>query len=261
MEKEIPRERQKRTDGDEFPEFEREFETVTDIEERMIEARENWEPPEKPTYDPNADTEPPLKSGIVRSITEKNANDGKQVRFGVDTGESDELKWFSVKDTGERALSNPYVKVCKTYGVNPTCPQDFYNKTVEYTTRYDSVVTRPHFLPVRILWSGWWIPHYRYDLWRFKKKRSGFRGRVPTKRFFGAYSLGLVGLVGATRTVGSLVGGNPIGFPVILMFSLMLILSSIIFVWGCISKVNNDVLPYLAERLDHAAEMYSHQNA
>lgn len=240
----------------------------------MIEARDSWTPPEKPTYYEmdGSDGTAPYYTGTVDAIDEQTShrktrgvsNYSRKVRLGLDTGDP-ELKWVSIKDTGERSLSNDFVRLCHMYDVNPESIQEFYTKEVEVYDNYnmvDELCIQPYHQPLSLIWNWCWMPHYRWDLWTIKKKHNETtrKGKVPTWRFFPAYI-----------AVGSLITGsmvaNLVQFDNAASTLLHVLLVAILFVWafgflwGLYVKTRDDILPYVAKHVARAWEIHTHKNA
>ncbi len=182
------------------------------------------------------------------------------IEFGLDTGESD-LTWVSIKNTGERLLNNPYIKLCHTYDVNPESIQEFYTKELEVKAKYDNLFIEPHHQPFKGLWNALYMPHYRYRLWKLKGKKMG-TGLIPTWRFFLAYA-GVAGALFICQMVFSGISALPtvllgfLGIVVLVLWGLW----GLNLIWGLYAKARYDGLPYVANWLSYAWEIHSHRNA
>lgn len=271
-------------DDEPFPEFEEEYNTVREINDQMIKARNEWEPPERPSY-ADEDASAAYYTGIVRSIRVESKQRGgsfqitssgtleetgqdayeftlrgeHEIEFGLDTGEAD-LTWVSITNTGERLLDNPYIKLCHMYDVNPESIQEFYTKELEVQAErgYDTLFTEPHHQPFKGLWNALYMPHYRYHLWNRKQKKS-LSGLIPTWRFFLAYA-GVGGTLSISETILNGVSALPTTL-LNLVFMVLWGLWGVVLLWGTYAKLRYDGLPYVANWLRYAWEIHSHRNA
>lgn len=228
-----------------FPIHNEEFESVMDINESMMEARNNWSASEKPTYEANADTKEAAFSGTVRAIDRESGSGANEdaINFGLDTG-ADGLEWVEVTDTGERSLSNPYVRLCEMYGVHPESVQDFYNEEIQvFNVNYRGVMIRCPYPVLGQLWS-FGAAHYKHGLFKVTDK-DWMEGVLPTRRFFVAYGIAVAGSY-FLSSISLVVGG------------VLLFLACIMMLWGVYAKAYYEVLPILVKRAEYAKELYKH---
>lgn len=238
MDAEVPK-------GAGFPDRDSEFEAVMDINEQMMNARDEWEPPEEPTYTASNESKQSVRRGTIRALDRiKSAprHNSPLVKVGVDTGE-DSLEWFRIEDTGEASLSNPYVKLCKTYDANPENSQELYNKTVLISNKNDEILTRVQYPVLGQLWS-FAAAHHKYGLFKLGEKKT-MDGVLPTLRFFPLYMGAMVG-TWALAASGSVLMA-------FLLIPLMFVLG-----WGIYAKLWYETLPYALKWLGHKHTLYQH---
>lgn len=243
-EKQNPNE-QMEIDG--FPEYEEEYESVQDINSRMMDARGDWNPPEKPSFEEESESDDVYHTGVIRSIKEDDApgEDYAEIKLGLDTGE-DQLEWVSLKDTGERNLSNPYIRFCDMYDANPDTVQELYGEEIYVKNRWNNPVVKPSQPIIKTLWN---IQHMQYKLgfYKYKEKTMNFEGLVPRFRhlgFHGALFMALSYLSASTP----------------LLLPIMLIVGTI-FIWGLYAKARYDIVPYTGKVASHYWEIYKHKKA
>lgn len=228
---------------DGFPDFENEVAAVTDINNRMQKARDEWEKPDNPEYvDYNSDTTS-YRKGVIRSIEEKDS-DSNNIRIGLDTGK-ESLEWIQIQDTEEMNLSNPYVKLCKMYGTNPESAQELYGKTVYIRNKRNNLVVQPQQPIIKQIWSLQHFQH-KHKFYTYKQKNIT-KGLVPTYRFF-------VSFVTLTILFSLLSAISEFAAPITLItFSILS--------WGLYTKCKYDILPYIGSKLQYYWTVYSHKKA
>lgn len=228
-----------------FPDYDDEYESVKQINERMMEARDNWNPPEKPSYEEESDGKDVYYTGTVRSIEQENVReeDYDQIKLGIDTG-GEKLEWVEVKDTGEKTMKNPYVRFCDMYNANPETVQDLYGADIYVESRWDSPVIKPSQPIIKQLWTLQHIQH-KLGFYEYKEKTMHWEGLVPRFRHLATY-------VATFFALGFIVADIPLLIPIFLVVSAILI-------WGSYAKARYDVLPYLGRMILHYWKVYNHK--
>jgi len=239
---------------DGFPDYDDEFHSVTDINERMRDARDNWERPDRPTYSPNEDSKNVYLTGIVRSIKDSSTDDSspysskteneRKIEFGLDVGK-DSLHWVSIEDSGERSLENEYIRLCNMYGVNPENVEEFYTKTVYVKTKYNNLALPPKAPGLNKIWYLYHLKN-KYKFYKYQKK-SHSTGIVPNLRHILTYSAITPILIG-------LVTITPFALPLV-------IISSVLLIWGIFVKAKYDLLPYINDIFKYGWKIYSHKKS
>lgn len=246
---------------DEFPDIDREYDDVTTLADQIRTARDEYQPPDTPSYNPDADAQPGYKTGYLRTITRQRGqsrDDSETLRLGLDTADANELQWVEVTDTGEYARSNEYVRFCKHYGVHPECPQDLYNVEVAYRPATGEPFIPPTLIPgLHHVWTYWWVSHFRLGLWNDEPKKDIWTGKVPTRRFFPVYlalGTGLI-LVNHLLRQWAPLAESTVGLAVSVAFFVHVV----IFVWAAYAKLWYHTRPYLCDWLSWVADRWNHR--
>lgn len=228
---------------DGFPDYDDEFNSVQEINSQMRKARQNWEPPEKPSYEDTNDGGKACYTGIVRSIdrTEYSGNDDK-IELGVDIGESS-LMWVSIKDTGDASIDNPYISFCKTYGISTSSIEDIYGEEIYIGGRKDDPIIKPQIPVIKSLWNLFFF-HKKNNLYKYEQKNIS-EGVVPKFKFIALHGL----LATVTFLMSSLV-----------LMPIFLISLALTF-WGSYVKTKYDILPYVGNLISYYWQIYSHKKA
>ena len=229
-----------------FPNYDEEYESVKRINKRMREARNDWNPPDKPSYKDESGGKDVYYVGVVRSIEEETVSveDYDHVKLGIDTGDKT-LEWVRVKDTGEKTLKNPYIRFCQMYDVDTETVEDLYGTKIYVNSRWNKPVVKPSQPIVKGLWN---LHHIQNKLGFYEYQEKGmFEGLVPRFRHLATYTI-LSFTLGVLSTYMSL-------------FLPLFFVVTLIFMWGLYAKTRYDILPYIEKMISHYWEIYAHKKA